>query len=257
MTITAIVLFALIGLLAGSLSGLLGIGGGVVIVPCLVFLLGFNEHLAQGTTLALMVPPIGLLAAWHYYRNGQVNLRVAALICLGFVFGGLLGARLALILSNHALEKVFGFGLALIAVKMLTSHPQEEEADAGKTYSQMKLSTGILFIVLGLTAGAVSGLIGIGGGVIVVPALVFLFGMSQHRAQGTTLALMVPPCGLLAAWQYFRQGNVDVHAGIVICVGFFLGGFLGAKLAGHMSNRIMARFFGCSMLVIAIKMLLA
>jgi uncharacterized protein len=257
MTITAIVLFALVGLLAGSLSGLLGIGGGVVMVPCLVFLLGFNEHLAQGTTLALMVPPIGLLAAWQYYRKGQMNLRVAALVSTGLLFGGLLGARLANDLSNHTLEKVFGVGLVLIALKMLTSHGKEGAEDTGKSYAKMNLVPALLLITLGLTAGAVSGLIGIGGGVIIVPALVFLFGLSQHEAQGTTLALMVPPVGILAAWQYYQQGNVDVWAGAVICVGFFLGGLLGAKLAGHMSNRIMARVFGCSMLIIAVKMLLA
>ena len=75
-------LFLILGLAAGVVSGLLGIGGGVLIVPCLVFIAGLSQHTAQGTTLALMVPPIGLLAAWTYYRQGHVDVRIAALICL-------------------------------------------------------------------------------------------------------------------------------------------------------------------------------
>jgi uncharacterized membrane protein YfcA len=111
----------LLGLLAGILSGLIGIGGRVLIVPSLVFLFGFNQHQAQGTTLALLVPPIGLLAAWTYYREGFVDLRVAALVCLGFFFVGLFGAKLATSLPNTFLERIFGGALILIGAKMLLS----------------------------------------------------------------------------------------------------------------------------------------
>jgi len=89
----------------------------------------------------------------------------------------------------------------------------------------------LLYVLLGVAAGILSGLIGIGGGIIIIPALVFIAGMSQHVAQGTTLALMVPPIGLLAAWAYYRAGYVDLKVAALICAGFFVGGFLGAKLA--------------------------
>ena len=102
-------LYILLGLVAGIFSGLIGIGGGIIIVPALVFLFGFSQHHAQGTTLALLVPPIGILAAWTYYRSGYVDLRTAAYICIGFMLGGWLGAKLATWLSGAALEKVFGF----------------------------------------------------------------------------------------------------------------------------------------------------
>jgi len=108
-----------LGLLAGILSGLIGIGGGVIIVPALVFLFGFSQHLAQGTTLALLVPPIGILGAWAYYRQGYVDLKTAAIICAGFFIGSLLGATLATGLSNVVLEKIFGFALLAIALKMI------------------------------------------------------------------------------------------------------------------------------------------
>ena len=114
-----ILLYLLLGLIAGTLSGLIGIGGGTIIVPALVFLFGFSQHLAQGTTLALLVPPIGILAAWTYYRQGFVDLEIAAYICVGFFFGGMLGAKLATGLSNVVLERIFGVALLLIALKMI------------------------------------------------------------------------------------------------------------------------------------------
>jgi uncharacterized membrane protein YfcA len=109
----------LLGLVAGVLSGLIGIGGGTIIVPALVFLFGMSQHLAQGTTLALLVPPIGILAAWTYYGQGYVDLKVAALICAGFFIGGLIGARFATSLSNVVLERIFGVALLFISLKMI------------------------------------------------------------------------------------------------------------------------------------------
>jgi uncharacterized membrane protein YfcA len=111
--------YLILGLLAGVLSGLVGLGGGFIIVPALVLIFGFSQHQAQGTTLALLVPPIGILAAWTYYRQGFVDVKVAALIAVGFVAGSLIGARYAMTLSNETLEKVFGVALVLIGLKML------------------------------------------------------------------------------------------------------------------------------------------
>ena len=112
-------LYILLGLIAGALSGLIGIGGGIIIIPALILFFGFSQHAAQGTTLALMVPPIGILAAITYYKHGLVDLKVASLICLGFVFGGLIGAKIATTLPNIMLERIFGISLLLIALKMI------------------------------------------------------------------------------------------------------------------------------------------
>jgi uncharacterized membrane protein YfcA len=116
-----ILLFLLLGLAAGTLSGLIGIGGGTIIVPALVFVFGFSQHLAQGTTLALLVPPIGILATLTYYKQGYVDLPIAAYICIGFFFGGLIGAKMATYFSNVVLERIFGIALLLIALKMIFS----------------------------------------------------------------------------------------------------------------------------------------
>jgi uncharacterized membrane protein YfcA len=116
---------------------------------------------------------------------------------------------------------------------------------------------GFFYLLLGLVAGIFSGLIGIGGGTIIVPALVFLFGLSQHQAQGTTLALLVPPIGFLAAWTYYKQGYVDLRIASLICIGFFFGGLLGAKLSTGLSNVVLERIFGVALLLIALKMIFA
>ncbi len=112
-------LFVLLGLVAGGVSGLVGIGGGIIIVPALVMLFGFSQKLAQGTTLALLVPPIGLLAAYTYYQQGLVDLRAAGLIVAGFVVGSLLGARYVTQLSNAMVTRVFAVFLIIVAVRML------------------------------------------------------------------------------------------------------------------------------------------
>ncbi len=114
-----IILYLLLGLFGGALSGLIGIGGGTIFVPALIYLFGLTQHQAQGTTLALLIPPIGLLAALTYYKNGYVNLTIAVFVCLGFFIGGLVGAKLAVGLSNEILRKVFGSVILLIALYMI------------------------------------------------------------------------------------------------------------------------------------------
>jgi uncharacterized membrane protein YfcA len=108
----------LLGLAAGTLSGLLGIGGAVLIIPALVFLFGFSQITAQGTTLLLMIPPIGLLAAMQYWKAGHVDLKAAIIIAIFFFFGGLLGGKLADALDPNLLRKGFALFLAVIAAKM-------------------------------------------------------------------------------------------------------------------------------------------
>ncbi len=115
----------------------------------------------------------------------------------------------------------------------------------------------VSYLVLGLAAGVLSGLIGIGGGIVVVPALVFIFGYSQHQAQGTTLAMMVPPIGILAAYVYWKAGYVDIRAASLLCAGFFLGGLAGARVAGDLSSPALEKVFGVVLLVISLRMIFA
>ncbi|HSX29608.1 MAG TPA: sulfite exporter TauE/SafE family protein [Candidatus Saccharimonadales bacterium] len=113
------VLLIAIGLLAGMLSGLVGVGGGIVIVPALVMLLGFSQKNAQGTTLAMLMVPVGILAALTYYRAGHVNIKAALFIGLGFLFGALIGAQFAIRLPDHTMTRVFGGLLLAVGLKFL------------------------------------------------------------------------------------------------------------------------------------------
>jgi uncharacterized membrane protein YfcA len=117
-----IALLLAIGAAAGTFSGLVGIGGGVVIVPALVLLLGLDPHRAQGTTLAMLLPPVGLLAAWAYWKQGYVDVPMAALLCLGFLAGGWAGAGLAVGLPSVWLERVFALLLIGLGARMLWRH---------------------------------------------------------------------------------------------------------------------------------------
>ena len=112
------------------------------------------------------------------------------------------------------------------------------------------------YLVLGLITGVFSGLIGIGGAIIIIPTLVIVFGLSQHMAQGTTLALMVPPIGLLAAWTYYKQGFVDLKIAAIVCIGFFIGGLVGAKFAVSIPEQILRKIFGGVLLLVSLKIIL-
>ena len=111
-----VLLYIGLGLVAGTLSGMFGIGGGTILIPGLVFLAGLTQHEAQGTTLAIMLLPIGLLAVMKYYYSGHVRFDIAFFICIGFLIGGLLGANVAVGLSNLILKKAFGIFLMVVAL---------------------------------------------------------------------------------------------------------------------------------------------
>ncbi|NQT23591.1 MAG: sulfite exporter TauE/SafE family protein [Candidatus Omnitrophica bacterium] len=113
----------------------------------------------------------------------------------------------------------------------------------------------IAYVLVGLAAGIASGFFGIGGGIIMIPAFLFLFGLTQHQAQGTSLAIMIPPIGLLAAMRYYRAGNVKVSIAIFACIGFFFGGYLGAVLANHIPGPMMKKVFGVLMMIISVKLI--
>jgi len=119
MSIQTIALLVIVGLLAGMLSGLVGLGGGVIIVPALVFLLGFTQHQAQGTSLGILLLPAGIFAVLNYYQKGYIDIKVVLLLFVGFLVGGWLGSKLSLSLSEAVLKKVFACALVLIAVKVL------------------------------------------------------------------------------------------------------------------------------------------
>lgn len=109
-------------------------------------------------------------------------------------------------------------------------------------------------VLIGIVAGVFSGLLGIGGGTVVVPALVYFFHMSQHKAQGTLLGAFLPPVALLAFWKYYQSGNADIRASIFLAVGLFAGAYFGAKLSLGISEVVLKRVFGAFLLFVAFKL---
>ena len=114
-----IVILLVIGLSAGMLSGMVGIGGGIIIVPSLVYFLGFSQHMAQGTSLGLLLPPIGILAVVNYYKKGYIDVKVIVIMCVAFIIGAFMGSKLSLSISEEKLKKIFAIVLLVIAGKML------------------------------------------------------------------------------------------------------------------------------------------
>jgi uncharacterized membrane protein YfcA len=119
MSVQTIIIIILVGLAAGILSGMVGIGGGIIIVPALVFFLGFGQHQAQGTSLGILLLPAGIFAVINYYKQGYIDLKVVLVLFAGFLIGGWLGSRISIGMSEAVLKKIFALVLILIAGKIL------------------------------------------------------------------------------------------------------------------------------------------
>lgn len=113
-----IIILLLIGLISGLISGLLGIGGGVIVIPALVYLLGYSQHHAQGTSLGLLLPPIGILAVINYYNGGFVNIKAALIMCITFLLGSYLSSKFAVELNEPLLKKIFAIFLIFYAIEL-------------------------------------------------------------------------------------------------------------------------------------------
>jgi len=114
-----IIILAMIGLAAGVFGGMVGLGGGVIMIPAMIYFLGMNQISAQGTSLAVMLPPVGILAVMNYYKSGQINLKYALIIAVTFTIGGYFGSKIALNLPVDIVKKIFGLALIVMALKMI------------------------------------------------------------------------------------------------------------------------------------------
>jgi len=121
MNLTTIIILVIIGLMAGVFGGMFGVGGAIIMIPALVYFLGVDQHTAQGTSVAIMLPPIGLFAAYNYYKAGQVNIWYAVIIAVTFLVGGYFGSKIALALPENLMKKIFGILLILVALRMIFS----------------------------------------------------------------------------------------------------------------------------------------
>jgi uncharacterized membrane protein YfcA len=119
MSVTTILIICVLGLATGFMAGMLGIGGGIIVIPALVMIMGFTQQSAQGTSLAMMLPPVGIFAVMNYYKAGHVDIKVAAILACVFIIGSIFGSKIAVRIPQDVLKKVFGVFLIVVAIKML------------------------------------------------------------------------------------------------------------------------------------------
>ena len=246
-----IFIILILGLGVGVLVGLLGIGGGVVLVPAMVYFLHYDQHLAQGTSLLILLPPIGLGALRLYWKNGQVDLRAGIYCAIGFLLGGYVGGKIAVPMPSDLLKGIFGAFLMLSGVLLWrkTGGTKPRDGATEETTSGNILRAAGISLTAGV-CGVAAGMVGIGGGVLLVPLLSLLFGFSQHRAQGTSLVALIPPTGLLAFLAYFNAGYVNWRAGLLLIPGVFVGGILGGMLAKQLDPKRMRQVFAALMFLL-------
>jgi uncharacterized protein len=133
MTLPIILSIIVIGIAAGMLGGMVGVGGGIIIVPALVYLLGFSQKMAQGTSLGLIMLPVGILGVLSYYKQGYVDFKVVGLLAVGFVAGSLIGSKIALKMPEMTIKRIFAVLLIIVAIKMLFFDKEKNDTGAKKS----------------------------------------------------------------------------------------------------------------------------
>jgi uncharacterized membrane protein YfcA len=255
------VALVILGIAAGMLSGMFGIGGGVVIVPALTILMGFELQQAIGTSLAVLILPVSFFAVLAYYRARLLNIKSAMFVAAGLIVGAVFGAQLALNLPEDALQRLYGFFLIWVGWRFIEPRKliavRRGKAPAAKQEDPIPVNAAwYVLLGVGLVAGVASGLFGIGGGLVIVPALVGLLHYDQKRAVGTSLAALLPPVGLGAVISYYEVDKVRLPVAALIASGLVFGAFLGARIAIGLPSATIKRMYGVFLIVISLRFIL-
>ena len=257
----------IIGILAGLLAGMFGIGGGIVIVPSLVLVLGWNMHLATGTSLATLLLPTGFLALLQYKRANLLHLKVAAFIALGIVLGNIAGSTLALNAATPILKQLFGVFQIIIGIKYfrLFDFFKKKKTDNNnnitpnintENFSNPNIIKNYILILVGVSAGILSGLFGIGGGVIITTALISIYQIHPKQAVAISLASMFLPVGIGGVLLYNQYSYVNIWAAIIIAVGIEVGSAVSARIAILVKADLVKRLFGLLLIIIGLYFVL-
>ncbi|MEP7294443.1 MAG: sulfite exporter TauE/SafE family protein [Chloroflexota bacterium] len=249
----------LLGILAGILSGMFGIGGGVVIVPILTQFFGFDLQSATGTSLGALLMPVGVFAVLAYHRAGRLKLSVSMLVAVGLILGSWVGAQVAFALPTRTLQLLYG--LFLIYAGWRFGEPRKWLAErrqgapaAGSVAAQAEAEIKWYWLLLvGVTAGVASGLFGIGGGLVIVPALVGLLHFDQKLAVGTSLGALLLPVSLPAVLTYYNEGKFQLATAALVALGLLFGAFGGAKIALSLPSTTIKRLYAVFLLVVALR----
>jgi uncharacterized protein len=232
---THVIKVVLAGAAAGLMSGVFGVGGGLLLVPALIYVLAYDQRLAHGTSLAAILP-IAFASLMTYIGTGNVDWAFALWISIGAIAGAVLGTKLLKVLPIKVIAISFIIMLVVTAVRLLMSFEALGRED-------LTAALAIQLVVLGLLSGTLAGLLGVGGGVIMVPAMILLFQMPPVIAKGTSVAVIIPTA-LMGTWRNRRNDNTDIKAGLTLGVAGMLaavvGGILASKMDPNLSNLLFA-----------------
>lgn len=262
-------LLLLVGAFAGVLSGMFGIGGGIVIVPALTVFLGFTTVQATSTSLAALLMPVGIFAVLQYWRARKFDIRASAIIGVGLALTSYFGAQIALALAdfNPALfRQLYGlfalwmgwrFSTPRQWVTELRAGPVENKAQAAQPPQDAEppANATLILLLIGLGAGVLSGMMGIGGGIVIVPALVGLLHFEQKKAIGTSLGALLLPVGLPGVLAYNAAGVLNIPVAAIVSVALLVGAILGARIALGLSSKTVKRLYGLFLIVVAMRFL--
>ncbi|QAU34535.1 sulfite exporter TauE/SafE family protein [Janthinobacterium sp. 17J80-10] len=220
----AVLLDLALGVCLGTAGGMLGIGGGLIAIPVLGILYGMDQHLAQGTALVMIAPNV-LIGFLRYRQRNHIDMRATLWMGMLATISSYIGGRIASHLNAQLLQSAFATFLIVLATYFVL---QQRFGHSGE--GRAPILSKKLLPVLGVASGGMSGVFTVGGGLIVVPALVTLFGLTQTQAQGVALALVVP--GAVAAlFSYAQGGHVDWMVGIPLALGGIASVSWGVALA--------------------------
>lgn len=237
----------LVGVAAGLAGGLFGVGGGIVLVPLLTGVFRLSQHQAHGTSLAA-IGATAIAALLVYGLHGNVAWGTAVLVGVASMLTARYGARLAARTSTRSLRRAFAAFLVLVALRLLWKAP----AATGSPFHGLPLAVGF-DLLLGAMVGVLAGFMGVGGGILAVPAFALVLGMSQQAAQGTSLAviLLTAPVG---AFEHHRHGNVALRLVPWLALGAAAGGPAASGLAQWLPQTVLARAFAVFLLANAVPL---
>lgn len=219
-----------IGLLAGCFGGLVGLGGGVVMIPLMVAVLKITQHKAHGTSLFALVFT-GITGAITYGMKGSVDIIASLILAITAIFTARAGAKFAHSLPEWKLKRAFGAFLIFAALILLLK-PYLANIYHFELEGLLKITT---LLIVGVLAGFLAGMMGIGGGTVMVPALVLILNYGQHIAQGTSLLCMVP-AGAVGAYTHLKLGNVIKNLLPGLVLGIIGGTYIGSNIAHALSE---------------------
>ena len=239
---------AAVGVVAGFLSGLFGVGGGILIVPALVLVMAMDQRLAHGTSLAAVLP-IAVSSTLGYALEDKVDWPVAALLAAAAVAGAVVGTHALQRLPQRTLALAFAGLLIATAVRLLVDH-----SGVGVGRGALDAASVVGLLVLGVTSGILAGLLGVGGGIIMVPAMVVLWGIPPAVAKGTSLAVIIPT-SIMGTWRNRHHGNADMPVAVVVGLAGVVSAFLASKISIGMSETTSNVLFALLLVAVAARML--